>query len=132
MSVDGDITAALNKVSAVLRTSVRSAMKDAAAVCRAELKQTARYVPGADRRFSRGAGMLGVKTRYSDDGVTISPTGAWGIAEEGARPHAMPAWGRGTANHPGTRSKQGKHSWSKGRDQALTRLERDLPESISD
>lgn len=108
-------------------------MKDAGNVARKELDATAPIVPGPDKRFSnfKRAGKLGVKVRADSSGVTVSPRGPWGIAERGAAPHTMPAWGRGQAKHPGTRAKQGRQAWTKGRLAAFRVLEKQVPDRIA-
>lgn len=121
--VGDEIERSLVGAQKALESAIRGVMKDAGQVARKELSVTATIVPGPDRIFSnfRRAGRLGVKVRHSPGSVTISPVGPWGIAERGRR---------ASGGHPGTRAKQGKQSWSRGRDAALERIGREAPETI--
>lgn len=130
-----DIERSMAGASRAVTAGIKVAMRDAAKVARAELKKTAPLVPGPDRQFSNfpRAGRLAVRTRFYADSseLEVVPVGPWGIAERGAGPHAMKAWGRGRAQHPGTRSKQAKKAWSRGRDATLKITSERIPEIIA-
>lgn len=114
-------------VSKALRAETKAAMGAAAKVARAEMARTAVQVPGSDRRFShwRGRPLLSTSTKVEDGlsgggvALRVSPRGPWGVAEKGAAPHG---------GHPGTRSTQGRQSWSRGRDATFDVLGVELPE----
>jgi hypothetical protein len=127
--VGAEASAALVRTAKAIGKATKDAMKDAADVAKAELKVTSTIVPGGDARFSnmRGynhGGKLAVKSKPYDGGVTIIPRGPWKLAESGRDP--------GRRNHPGTRSSQGRKSWTKGQEATFQRLGREVPEHIGD
>lgn len=128
------IDGTMSTVSSAIDDAIKSTKQEAAKVARAELKKTSTIVPGPDAEFSnfRRAGKLKVRIRGDATGIDVVPIGPWGIAEGGAGPHSMKAWGRGTAKHPGTRSSQAKRAWSRGQAATFQRLEREVPEHIAD
>jgi hypothetical protein len=128
-----DIGAAISATNAALskavQTSVKAVLKEAAAAARENHRGAAAAAVGADRKF-RNAGRLDVGTRYAGDEVVVDPKGSWGLVQDGARPHAMPAWGRGRARHPGTRSTQGRKAWTKAADRTEADLDRTVPPMV--
>lgn len=134
MDVAAGVQRSLTAASRAIGTGIRGMSKLAAKVARDCMDDQARSAAGTDQRFSNfgRAGKLMTKARYDDQGVTIVPVGPWGIPEKGAGAHEMPAWGRGSASHPGTVSKQAKRSWSKGRDATFEKLGREVPKLIED
>lgn len=123
MDVADSISEAMKAASHALREATRDAMREAGKVAREEMKVTSTIVPGADRRFShwRGRPVLGVSLRQSPGVVTVAPRGPWGVAEDGARPHG---------GHPGTRSTQGRQSWTRGQVATFDALGVEVPERI--
>ena len=110
-------------------TDAAKAVVDAAGdTAKAELAKTAPIVPGSDLQFSnwKAAGKLKVRVRRERAsegvGIWVVPVGPWGLAQVGAKAHPV--------NHPGT--KQGKQSWSKGRDATYARLKGEIPEGLGD
>jgi hypothetical protein len=125
--VGDDIARSLTNMGREIDRAVKAVNREAGKVAREEAEELARRSTGGDRRFSRFKGpALGVRLRVDTDGVTVSPSGPWKIAEEGAK-----AGGRGRhRNHPGTASTQGVKAWSRGRDGTVQRLDRDVPKTI--
>src|SRR5688572_25464395 len=109
MAVGDDIARSLNAISTAIKGAVREVNKESGAVAREEAYATAKLATGGDRRFSNFKGpALGVRLRQDPGGVTVSPTGPWKIAEEGAK-----AGGKGRhRNHPGTAGTQGRKAWT--------------------
>lgn len=121
--------------SRAVQRAIREVEKSVSRIAREEMEAAARTsAAGPDRAFSRfrRAGKLRVKFKRLPDGVLVVPVGPWGITEKGASPHPMKAWGRGRVQHPGTRSKQGRRAWSKGRDATFRRLGRDIPDEVEE
>lgn len=126
------IERSMGLTSAAIKAGVRASLDEAAKVAREEHAKTATLGPGPDRRYSQAgrAGKLGLRVRKFADAILVIPSGLWGIAERGARPHVMKAWGRGQARHPGTQAKQAKRAWSKAEAATLARLDREIPETV--
>ena len=117
----------MTAISKKIDAATKEIVKDALDVSRQEMKTTAAGPTGGDGRFSGfgPAGRLRVKGKYDPGGVTILPVGVWKVAEEGVDPHMQP---RRKFKHPGT--KQGRKSWTRGRDAALTRLDKSIPATL--
>lgn len=128
--VGAAIRRSLSASSTALGQAVKDGLKSGGKAARTELNLRAKDVPGGDRRFSnmRGyshGGRLGVSVRTRGDEVEVSPKGPWKIAEVGASPHRQ---GRGL--HPGTRSSQGRRSWTRGRDAVFVEVERSFVNDV--
>lgn len=122
----------MDGLNVAVRRATREAMKDSGDLARTEITTEAIPVTGPDKRFSNfgRAGTLKVRLRQIPGGVRVSPQGPWGIAEKGAAPHQGSAWGRGKTKHPGTRAKQGRRAWTKGREATFRALDGQLPETV--
>jgi len=123
----------LTLASRAIQTGTKAALAEAGRTAREEIEPNAIPVAGGDARFSRSRKpKLRVRVRVDrDGGARVSPVGVWDLAETGAVPHAMKAWGRGSARHPGTEAKQGRRAWSRGRDKTFERAMRQVPEDIT-
>lgn len=127
MSVGDDIGRSLKGMGREIDRAVKQVNRDVGNIAREEAYDTAKASTGGDRRFSHfKGGALGVRLRVDQDGVTVSPTGPWKIAEEGAK-----AGGKGRhRNHPGTAASQGRQAWTRGRDATVQRLDRQIPDTL--
>lgn len=116
--------------SRVLRDATKKALRSVGNDARKTMRAQAVLVPGGDRRFSNMSGYshggrLDVKIKQRDGSVLVMSKGPWKIAEVGANPHRI---GRG--RHPGTRSSQGRRSWTKGQEAVFSDAERTVPKDI--
>lgn len=132
LDVAQGVARAMDAVAAAMAAATKKAMRGVASDARKEMTRQARVVPGGDARFSNMArynhgGRLAVKTTVRDDEVFVMSKGPWKIAEEGASPHRM---GRGV--HPGTRSTQGRRSWTVGERAVLDSAEHEVPAALTD
>ena len=122
MPVGDDIARSLLNMGREIDRAVKDINREVGKVARDEAYTTAKASTGGDRKFSRFKGpALGVRLKVDRDGVTVSPSGPWKIAEEGAAPHG---------GHPGTAATQGRKAWSRGRDATVRRLDRQIPETL--
>lgn len=121
------VESTMKAATKALDSGLREVTKPVGKVARAEMRRTATIVPGSDRRFSNfpRAGSLRVKIRPDRGGMGtwVIPVGPWGIAEKGAGPHPV--------NHPGTRGKQGRRSWTIGMNATFAELGQEVPEGLA-
>lgn len=132
LDVGRAVQSSMNAASTAMAAGLKAALRAVNANARKEMTKQSRLVPGGDARFSNmarynHAGKLAVKTTTRPDSVFVMSKGPWKLAEEGANPHRI---GRGM--HPGTRSSQGRRSWTKGEQSVFQQSETDIPETITD
>lgn len=121
----------LNAAAAAIQAATKAELRGAGVAARKEMTRQAGDVPGSDRRFSNMSryghgGRLAVNVRGRGAAVFVMSKGPWKLAEEGADPHRI-----GGGVHPGTRSSQGRRSWTKGQEAVLGRVERTLPSAVA-
>jgi hypothetical protein len=134
-----EVAKTMRNLDKALTTATKAALREAGNTAKDELNKSGRrQLPGLRLRNMRGA-KLGIKTRVTEDNVSVSPSGPWGILEPGADPHSIGSSGqrlrignrvvRGPVRHPGTRN---TNAWSNGQEATFRAVSEDFPRSVGD